>query len=163
MLAPKKNTLPCVFLPIILLVLFVASGCTSQAPDTTPQAVPSLAGTAWVVTEMIDQTTGSEMAKDVDPQFMLTVQFNEDGSVSGSTPLNTLEGRWSTESSTISISLNDRTVSEVDDSQTYLLMTDFSIGTALVEARKFLLSSDGRTLSLFDSDGRMVLRATSQQ
>jgi len=103
------------------------------------------------------------MAKDVDPQFMLTVQFNEDGSVSGSTPLNTLEGRWSTESSTISISLNDRTVSEVDDSQTYLLMTDFSIGTALVEARKFLLSSDGRTLSLFDSDGRMVLRATSQQ
>ena len=99
------------------------------------------------------------MARDVNPEHILTFKLKTDGTVSGTTPINNLEGTWSTEGSSITILLGERKNTEVADDQAELLMADFSMGTALVEARTFLLSDEATVLSLFDASGRMVLCA----
>ncbi|MCL2492329.1 MAG: hypothetical protein FWE87_06280 [Coriobacteriia bacterium] len=154
--------------PRILLFLLVActvlitinlSACTQSDGVTIATDRPSLSGSSWQVVEMLDLSTGSDLAREVDSGFDLVFDLNADGTVSGKTTLNELDGQWQTDGASIDISLGPREVVDVDDEELQLLMIDYSMGTVLVEADRFLLSDDANILTLFDNSGRMVMRA----
>jgi len=143
---------------ILALSLSCISGCSTPDPPVETSAQPSLAATSWRVIEMIDTNSGSEIAREVNEDLTMEFQLNSDGTVTGNTPLNQLSGHWRAEGSSLTISLDDREIHEADDEQLELLINDFSMGSALVDADRFLLEDDGRILMLFDSTGRMVMR-----
>ena len=159
---PTPATFPrlkavCILACILACTLLI--GCSSDTAPTQKLEQRSLAGTAWQITEMWDVVTGSDMSSPVNPDLTFEFELHEDGTLTGRTPLNDISGTWTTDDSAIRILLDERKITEAEDEFFELQTADFSMGTSLVNATKFLVGSDGATLSLFDSSGRMLLKA----
>lgn len=79
------------WLPAFLLILALAAGCGSKAPvEVNPEAVKKeLVGKKWFCKEMF--------RRDVSGDVPLTLEFKEDGTVSGSGGCNAFSGTYAME------------------------------------------------------------------
>jgi hypothetical protein len=137
---------------------FGTLGCSDDDTVIISSPQVSLEDTAWRVVELLDYSLDSNLVRPTKPEHSLLLRFNSDGTLDATTPLNELTGRWSVEGSSISFTLGERTVTEVDDEFLELLIADYSFGTALLEAERYLFRNDGQELALFDSSGTMIVR-----
>jgi hypothetical protein len=146
---------------LLAIALIACDNQASRRTGKTGEPHADLTNTKWQVVEMIDVTTGSDMAKEFDNTEAMEIAFSADGSLCVQTPLNTLSGAWKTDGSSLEITLGEPKVVSADYKGDYqLLIIDGSMGTALVQAQSYLLAADGQSalLSLFDEQGRMVMR-----
>jgi len=79
------------WLPVFILILALAAGCGSKAPvEVNPEAVKKdLVGKKWFCKELFK--------RDVRGDAPLTLEFKEDGTVSGSGGCNTFTGAYTLE------------------------------------------------------------------
>ncbi|MEM9381928.1 MAG: META domain-containing protein [Planctomycetota bacterium] len=131
-------------LPLALLSLLFVSACasTERAPEPEP---PDLVG-SWTVEEVL----GTEVAGEG-----VYLAFASDGSLSGSTGVNTLNGSWEVSEGTLSIPplATTRMAGPPE-----LMDQESRFTEALGRARGWVVEDDGR-LSLRDDAGETLLRA----
>jgi hypothetical protein len=149
---------------ICLLSALFLCGCKTDNNVTVDKVPDSLADTSWTEVELLHLERDSEMASGVPADMPFDFSLLKDGTLVGETPLNKISGRWTTTGSGISITLEDRDIDNIGGmGDQYLLVIDYSMGNALVNAKVFLLDDDASTLSLYDDSGRMVMLCKRQR
>lgn len=140
---------------IVLACTLLLAACSSTdsgdgaATSTPSEASAQLAGTSWVLESMGDQQAADDTSA--------TLQFSEDGEVSGSGGCNNYSGEFTTDGETL----------KVGELAVTLMACEGPVGdqesafhNALAQARHFTVDED--TLMLSDEDGRELLVFAAQ-
>lgn len=134
-----------VVVPLVLVVL-LASGCTTSDGDTAGTALP-LEGTPWtLVSYAVDG-----VATEVPDEVTVTALF-EDGQLSGSSGCNTYSAEYTLDGTTLSIAPIAGTLIACDEPAA---STETAYLGALSQAVGY--TSDASGMSLTDSAGDVVL------
>lgn len=142
---------------MLVLGLVVATGCSSAEP-TTPAEEPAaptqeITGTKWNALEM--GVSGKNI--DVMSSAPITAEFGEDGTLSGSSGVNTYTTKYTVEGNKIEIAPEIATTMMAGPEDAMAQETNYL--TTLPTAVSFSFTEDGK-LVLLGPAGNMVVRYT---
>lgn len=143
---------------IVLACTLLLAACSSTdsgdgaATSTPSEASAQLAGTSWVLESMGDQQAADDTSA--------TLQFSEDGEVSGSGGCNNYSGEFTTDGETLKVGELAVTLmaceGPVGDQESAFL-------SALAETQRFAIDEDALTLSDEDGADLLVFAAQSNE